>query len=72
MKLMAKKHQKLYQNAKICYIFSCNFEDKNSKHESYRKVWNYCYYTREHRGAAYSIYNIKYSTSKIVPIVFLN
>ena len=72
MKLMAKKHQKLYQNAKICYIFAGKFEDKNSKHESYHKVWNYCYYTREHRGAAYSIYNIKYSTSKIVPIVFLN
>ena len=37
MKLMATKHQRLYQNAKMCYIFAGKFEDKNSKHESFVK-----------------------------------
>ena len=31
MKLLTKEHQKLYKNAKICYICEEKFENKNLK-----------------------------------------
>ena len=42
------------------------------KDKKYRKVRDHCHYTREYRGAAYSIYNLKYSVPKKIPIVFHN
>ena len=36
------------------------------------KVRDYCSYTGEYRGAAHSIYNLKYIVLKKIPIVFCN
>ena len=37
-----------------------------------KKVGVRCHYTGEYRGAAHSIWNLKYSVSKKVPIAFHN
>ena len=42
------------------------------KDEKYREVRDHCHYTWEYRGAAHSIYNLKYSVLKKIPIVFHN
>ena len=38
----------------------------------YHKVRDHCHYTREYRGDAHSICNLKYSIPKKIPIVFHN
>ena len=53
--------RKTYQNAKICYIYKEDLEDKYIKDKKYRKVTDHCHYTGEYAGAAQSIYNLKYS-----------
>ena len=42
------------------------------KDKKHRKVRDHCHYTGEYRGAADSIYNLKYSVPKNIPIVFHN
>ena len=42
------------------------------KDKRYRKVRDHCHYTVEYRGAVHSIWNLKYSVPKIIPIVFHN
>ena len=42
------------------------------KDEKYHKVRDHCHYTGEYRGAAHSIYNLKHSIPKNVPIAFHN
>ena len=72
MKLITKKQQKSYQNAKICYICQEKFENKYLKDKKYCKVRDHCHYAGEYRGAAHSICNLKYSVPKKIPIVFNN
>ena len=42
------------------------------KDEKYRKVRDHCHYSGECRGAAHSIYNLKHSVTKRIPIAFHN
>ena len=72
MKLLTKEHQESYENAKICYICKEKFENKNLKDKKYQKLRDHCHYTGEHRGAAHSICNLKYSVPKKIQIVFHN
>ena len=67
MKLLTKEQQELYENAKICYIYEKNLKDKKCC-----EVRDHCHNTGEHRGAAHSICNWKYSVPKKIPIVFHN
>ena len=46
-----------------------NFYLKNKK---YCKLRDHCHYTGEYRGAAHSIYNLKYRVPRKIPIVFHN
>ena len=71
MKMLTKELQESYENAKICYICKEKFESKYLK-DKYCKVRDYCHYTRECRGAAHSICNLKYSVPKKIPILFHN
>ena len=64
MKLITKNRQKSYENAKIHYICKEKFEIKYLKDKKYHKVRDYCYYTGKYRGAAHSIYYLKYSAPK--------
>ena len=69
MKLLTKEQQESYENSKICYICKEKFENKYLKDKKHRKVRNHCHYTGEYRGAAHSIFNLKYSVPKKIPIV---
>ena len=64
MKSLTKEQQESYENAKICYICKETFENKYVNDKEYRKVRDHCHYTREYRGVAHSICNLKYSALK--------
>ena len=57
MKLLTKEQQESNENAKICYIFKENFENKYLKDKIYHKVCDNCHYTGKFRGSriAYEI-----------------
>ena len=50
MKLLTKKLQESYENAKICYICKEKFEKKYLKYRKYCKVRDHCHYTGECKG----------------------
>ena len=53
-------------NKRFCY-------DNDSKDfKNYRKVYDHCHYTGKYKGAAHSICNLGYKTTKKIPIVFHN
>ena len=56
------EEQKKYEDAKFCHICKKVFGDK----KKHRKVRDHDHYTGKHRGAAYSICNLRYSTQKDV------
>ena len=70
--LLIKEQQESHENTKICYICEETFDNKYLKDKKYCKVRDHCHYTREYRGAAHSICNLKYSEPKRTPIVFHN
>ena len=70
--LLIKEQQESHENRKICYICEETFDNKYLKDKKYCKVRDHCHYTREYRGAAHSICNLKYSEPKRTPIVFHN
>ena len=72
MRSLTKEQQESYENEKIRYICKEKFENKYLKNRKYRKVRNHCHYTGEHRGAAHSICNLKYSVPKTISIAFHN
>ena len=48
--------------------------DKNNENafKIYDKVRDHCHYTGKFRGAAHSIYNLRYKTPKDIPVIFHN
>ena len=72
MKLLTKKLQKLYEDAKFCYNCKKKFENKYLKDKKYHKVRDHCDYTGEYRAAANSIFILKYSVPRKIPIAFHN
>ena len=72
MKLLTKEQPESYENAKICYICQEKFENKYSKEKKYHKVRNHYHYIGEHRRAAHSLCNLKYSVPKKIAIAFDN
>ena len=58
----------------ICHICEkefCTDEDKK-EFKKMQKVRDHCHYTGKYRGAAHSICNLRYKTSKKIPVVFHN
>ena len=45
MKLLTKEQQESYENAKVCYIWKEQFENKYLKDKKYFKVKYHCHYT---------------------------
>ena len=72
MKLQIKKQQELYENGEVCYICKEDFENKYVKDEKYCKVRYHCHYPGEYTGTAHSIWNLKYSVPRKIPIAFYN
>ena len=70
MKLLTKGQQESYENAKVCYNFQDNFENKYLKDKKYLEVRDDCHYSGEYRGTAHSICNLKYSVPKKTPYGF--
>ena len=60
LKFLTEEQQESYKNAKICYICKKQLENNFLKDKKYRKFGDHCHYTREYRGAAHSICNLKY------------
>ena len=68
MKPLIKEKQESYEKAKICYICKEKFGNKYLKDKKYCKVRDHCHCIGEYRGAAHSIYNLKCSVYKKIPI----
>ena len=64
IKLLTKEQEESHENAKICYICKEKVENKYLKDKKYCKVRDHCRYTGEYRGAAHSMFNLKYSVLK--------
>ena len=67
------KEKKPYEEQKACHICKKEFSTyKNDKNvfKLYHKERDHCHYTGRFRGAAHSICNLKYKTSKEIQIVF--
>ena len=58
---------KSHKNQKVCYICKKGFVTDNDN-----KVRDHYHYTGKYRGAAHSFCNLRYKTSKEIPIVFHN
>ena len=71
-KLLTKGQQESCENAKICYICKDKFHNKYLKDKKCRKAIDRYRYTGKYRGAAHSIWNLKYSVPKKIPMVFHN
>ena len=64
-----------YENQKICDICEKEFcTDENNKKEfkTIQKVKDHCHYSGKYRGAAHSIYNVRYKMPNEIPVVFHN
>ena len=72
---LTNEEKESYENQKIYHICEKEFcTDKNNKKESKlkQKVRDHCHYTGKYRGAAHSICNLRYKTSKEISVVFHN
>ena len=68
---LTKKEEKNHNKQKVCHI--CRKElNKDDNNKKYHKVRDRCHYTRKYRGAAHDICNLRYKTSKGIPVVFHN
>ena len=62
MKLITKKQQKSYKNAKkILYLLKKHAKDQDAEDTKSCEVRNHSHYAGEYRSVANSIYNLKYS-----------
>ena len=71
---LTKQQEKRCKNAKLCHICPPpkKIREKVNEDKNYRKVRDHCHYTREYRGAAHSTCNLRYKTTKEIPVVFDN
>ena len=62
-----------YENKKVCYICEkifCTDEENEKRFKKLQKVRGHCHYTGKYRGAPHSNSNLKYGTTKKIPVVF--
>ena len=71
MLLLTKEELKSYQDAKVCYICRRRIW-KNAKDKNYRKVRDHVHHTGKYRGAAHSIYNLKFYVPNEILVVSHN
>ena len=69
---LTNEELKSHEDARICYICWKCFLKKLAEDINHRKVRNHCHYTRNYRGAAYSICNLKFNVPNEIPVVFHN
>ena len=66
-----KEEQKNHNKQKVCYICKEGFNTDDSD-KKYHEVKDHCHYTGKYGGAAHYICNLRYKTSKAIPVVFHN
>ena len=69
---LTSKEYKSYLNQTNYHICKKEFGGKYITDKYYRKVMDYCHFTGKYRGAVHSIWNLKYSIPKEIPVVFDN
>lgn len=70
---LTKKVQKLYNKQNFCHVCHEKIDEEPSEDiKAIVKVRDHCHYTGKYWGAAYSICNVKYQTSKEIPVVLNN
>ena len=69
---LTNEEYELYLNKVNCSICKQNFEHKYTNDKSCQKVKGHFHYKSKYRGAAHSICNLKYSTSKKMPVGICN
>ena len=71
---LAEDENDYHEKQSQCFI--CNkrfcYDDDRKDFKNYQKVRDHCYYTGKYRGATYSICNLRYRTTKTIPVVFHN
>ena len=71
---LTRDENEYYERQNKCFI--CNkrfcYDNDNKKFKNYKKVCDHCHYTGIYRGAAHSICNLQYRTTKKIPVVFHN
>ena len=72
MLTLTKEELKSHWGAKLCYICGKRFIKKFADDNNYQKVKNHCHYTSKYRGAAHSIWNLKFNVHNKIPVVFHN
>ena len=68
---LTRKEEKNHNKQKVCHICRKEFNTDDSD-KKYHKVKDHCHYTGKYRGAAHNICNLRYKTSKEIPVVFHN
>ena len=48
------------------------YDKKNKNYKNYKKVHDHCHYTGKYKGVAHSICNLRYGTTKKIPVIFHN
>ena len=72
---LTDEEKESYENQKVCYICKkelCTDKENKKEFKKMRKVRDHCHYTGKYRGAAHSNCNLKYRTTKKIPVVFHN
>ena len=69
--LTKKKEEKNHNKQKVCHIYRKEFNTDDSD-KKYHKVKDHYHYTGKYRSAAHDICNLRYKTSKEIPVVFHN
>ena len=70
MKPLTNSHDKFYEEQKVCHI--CFDKNEKNKFKLYQKVRDHCHYTGKFRGAAHSIYNLRYKVPQEIPVIIHN
>ena len=68
---LTKKEERNHNKQKVCHICRKVFDTDDSD-KKYHKVKGHCHYTGKYRGAAHYICNLRYKTSKEIPVVIHN
>ena len=68
---LTKEEEKIHNKQKGCHICRKEF-NTDDKDKKYHKIKDNCHYTGKYRGAAHDICNLRYKTSKEIPVVFHN
>ena len=69
---LTEEEREAHRCAKICYICRKEFSTNDNDDKKNYKARDHCHYTGKYRGAAHSICNLRYNTSKEISVIAHN